>query len=83
MKNLLSIRISSPENLVWEGKGEWVSSINSKGPFDILPMHANFITVVEKHPIKVKGENGKENEYSFDRAVLYTHDNQVSIYVGI
>ncbi len=82
MTPLLSIHIKSPEKTIWEGEGEYVSSVNSQGPFDILPLHANFITIVENHPIKIKSE-GKVTEYNFNRSVIYVHSNNVSIYVNI
>ena len=82
MDTLLSIHIKSPEKTIWEGKGEWISSVNSQGPFDILPMHANFITVVENQSIKVK-TGGKIIEHKFDHAVIYNHNNNISIFVNI
>jgi F0F1-type ATP synthase epsilon subunit len=82
MTDNLKVKINSPENIIWQGEAKWVSSINTNGPFDILPFHANFITVVENKTIKINtGE--KIEEYKYPRAVIYTHKNQVWIYVNI
>jgi F0F1-type ATP synthase epsilon subunit len=82
MQQILSVKINSPEKIIWEGKAKWVSSTNSSGNFDILPYHANFITYVENSPIKVKTEE-KVESYTFSRAVIYNQNNNVSIYVNI
>ncbi len=75
----LSVRVITPEKLIWEGEARSVSSINNEGPFDILPLHTNFITIIENTPIKVD-VRGAVQEYSFSRCVIYAHENKVTIY---
>lgn len=82
MTSLLSVSIHSPEKVVWEGKAQSVSSVNSQGPFDILPFHANFISIIENKPIKIKTPE-KTLEFTFPNAVIYTRTNIVSIYSNI
>jgi F0F1-type ATP synthase epsilon subunit len=84
MAQLIHVRINSPEKLIWEGEAEWVSSENDAGPFDILPLHSNFITFLEKRKIKIKnGTSGNVDEYDFDHSVMYAHSNTVYIYTNI
>lgn len=80
---ILSVKINSPDKVIWEGEASVVSSINSKGPFDILPLHANFITIVENKPIKIKTIEDKLIDFTFPHAVLYIHGNKVLIYTNI
>jgi F0F1-type ATP synthase epsilon subunit len=82
MRTFLNVRILSPEKLVWEGKAHALSSINSQGPFDILPHHANFISLVENQTIKIHTPDGKQ-EFKFEHAVIYTHNNNVQIYTNM
>jgi F0F1-type ATP synthase epsilon subunit len=82
MADQLHVRINSPEKIIWEGDAEWVSSENSQGPFDILPMHANFVSIIEKHDIRVKTAEG-EVKYTFPYSVIYAHSNQVKIYTNL
>ena len=79
MKNILTISINSPDKMIWEGKGTSVSSVNSMGPFDILPQHANFITIIENTPIIIKGLD-KVLEYQFPLCLMYARDNYVYAY---
>lgn len=59
----LNVKILSPTQTIFEGEVLSISSVNSTGKFDILPFHANFITLVQKNPvilrIKKKGDEGK------------------------
>jgi F0F1-type ATP synthase epsilon subunit len=82
MSDLIHVRINSPQKIIWEGDAEWVSSENSQGPFDILPMHANFVSIIENKDIKVKTANGVET-YTFPRSVIYAHSNQVKIFTNL
>lgn len=82
IKALLHVRINSPDKVMWEGEAESMSSVNSEGPFDILPYHANFITVVEGKPIRIKTEK-EIVEFTYQKAIVYIHSNTVSIYVNL
>jgi F0F1-type ATP synthase epsilon subunit len=79
----LTVIINSPDKVIWEGKAEFVSSVNSQGTFDILPMHSNFISIITDKPIKVKPVGNPLVSYDFPRSVIYTHNNSVKIYAKI
>ena len=75
----LTVEINSSEKQIWKGEAKSVSSINIAGPFDILPFHANFITIIENQPIKIVTVT-KTEEFKFVNAVIYTSKNKVFIY---
>ncbi len=78
----IPVRIQTPESLVWEGNALSLSATNSAGPFDILPQHANMITIIEGNPIEVVTTFGTR-KFVFDKAVLAVKDDSVSIYANI
>lgn len=79
-KDKVYVRVASPEKIIWEGGAFAVSSKNSQGKFDILPHHANFLTIVEDQPIKISDKKKVLQEFRFPRALIYNRDNRVSIY---
>jgi F0F1-type ATP synthase epsilon subunit len=81
MTDMIHVRINSPAKVIWEGDADSVSSENSQGPFDILPMHTNFVSFVENKPIIVK-INDKSESYKFERSVIYARENKVNIYTN-
>jgi F0F1-type ATP synthase epsilon subunit len=80
--DILEVIIMNPQTTVWKGEAISITSENERGPFDILPMHANFITLLEKRTLHVN--LGKEKkEFTFDHAVMYCHKNSVLIFSDI
>ena len=79
----LNVRISKATKVVWEGDATAVSSKNADGPFDVLPMHANFLTLIREVPIVVHLKDGTKETYQFKQAVMYVTDDKVKIYTEI
>lgn len=78
----LKVSVKSTLAIIWEGEADSVSSINTQGPFDVLPMHSNFISVIENHPIIVRIGREKK-EYTFSFSVIYAHSNVVDVYTNL
>lgn len=83
MEQLISVHIDSPKETLWEGRAQSVSSVNSRGSFDILPLHATLVTLVEGQTIQIVDEKGKNLKFDFPRSVIFNHDNQVSIFTNL
>lgn len=79
----LHLRIISPKEFILNTDALSVSSKNLQGSFDILPQHANFITLVENSPIIVRIPNQKPLTYQFPLAIILAKENNVDIYTYI
>ena len=80
---LLQVKIISPRQIVFEGPALSVSSKNSCGKFDILPEHANFISLIQKEPIIIQTSGKDSKTYQFDMAVIYTSLDKVNIFTDL
>lgn len=78
----LEVRVSKAASVVWEGRALTVSSKNSKGPFDILPYHTNFITYMENASIRIN-TGSAVREFAFSQAVLHVQNDVVHVYTDI
>lgn len=81
--NTLYLSIFSPNyksNLEFSGYIKSLSSINEKGPFDILPTHENLATVATGM-IVVVDEADKRIEFNVQKAVVDVSDNLVKVFV--
>lgn len=83
MKQLISVQIDSPDQSIWEGNARSVSSVNSAGPFDILPLHATFISLIEDQPITIVNDQGRTLKFSFSHSVVFNQDNKVFIFANL
>ena len=79
----LHVRIISPKELLLDTEANSVSSKNPQGNFDILPQHANFITLVEDNPITVRVRDQKPLVFKYPLAIIVTRENKVDIYTYI
>ena len=78
----LSVTVRARNAEYYNGKAAAVSSINKKGPFDILPRHTHFISLVQNGVIIYKAD-GTTQEIKFSNAVLKAKDDIVEIYIGL
>ena len=83
MQQYLHVTILSPRQTLFEGQALALSSKNSSGKFDILPQHANFITLIENQPITVFLPEKKSLNFEFTVAIIYTAQNLVKIYTDL
>lgn len=79
----LQVSVVSPQEVLYSGEAQSVSSKNSAGNFDILPEHAHFITIIENSPITVRPPEQKEIVFNFPLAIIETIDNQVKIFAQL
>lgn len=75
----LVVTVRSREKILFKGETISLSSVNDRGPFDILAGHENFISIV-KDQVRLN-EDGKE--IPFTTGVLRVQDNTVSVYIGL
>lgn len=78
----LTVEVFSPKGVLWEGVAQAVSSANSQGPFDLLPEHAHFVSLVTKQPIHIVTES-EIKTFTFDTAVIRLLDDKVTIFAEI
>jgi len=80
-EKLLTV-IQDRNTLLFQGEVEAISSFNDKGPFDILPRHANFISIIKKHVV-IHLPRKEEKRIELESGILKVRDNNVEIYLGI
>ena len=68
--------------LLFQGTVEAVSSFNDKGPFDILPQHQNFISLI-KQAVILHFAGKQEKRIELTSGVLKVSSNNVEVYLGI
>lgn len=79
---MLSVLVRDRSGALFEGEAEAISSVNEKGPFDVLPLHANFISLIKRSlTLHLKGEVSQE--VYIQEGVLMVRENKVEIYLGV
>lgn len=78
----LQVVIRDRKGVAWEGEAIVVSSINSVGPFDVLPQHSNFISIIKNRIVVTKPDKSKQ-EFNVGSGVMQVRENKVMIYLGV
>lgn len=81
-KKLIRVLIRSTEDVLFDGDVDRITSFNEVGRFDVYPMHANFISIIEKE-LTLYNNHQKVKELKLERAVMKVKQDIVNIYMGI
>jgi F0F1-type ATP synthase epsilon subunit len=73
--------VLSISEVLFRGEVRAVSSYNVRGAFDILPMHSQFITLIEKELI-LHLDDTQEQRFKVTKGVMHVMNDQVKIFVG-
>lgn len=81
-EDILTLMIRNREEVVFNGQVKNISGINKKGKFDILPKHANFISLVGQ-TLVARLTEGQERIFQVENGVLRVLSNKVEVYLGV
>jgi len=78
----MRVIIRNTETVIFDQQADRVSSFNEVGRFDIFPMHANFISIINQE-VAVYNKNEKLKELKIEQAVMKVKQDLVHIFLGI
>ena len=79
----IHIKIYSPFQTYFDDEAESISAENATGPFDILPQHHNFITLLVPCELDIKASKGGDKKIKINRAVMHVRRNNVTIFLDV
>ncbi len=82
MADSIKVQIFSLKGEVYNGQVMAISSYNETGSFDILPKHANFISII-KEKLILHLDNKEKKEIPMELGVLKHFQDQTKIYLGM
>ena len=78
----IHLRVLTRGELLYEGEVNSLSSINESGKFDVLPKHANFISLIKNHLI-IREQTGDERQIKVEQGILRVFQGRANVYLGI
>lgn len=81
-QDFIVAKVITPDKILFQGNALAISSKNQKGDFDIIPDHANFITVVMEKLVIVAAD-GSQKEYNFSTGIIHLYQGIAQIYLDI
>ncbi len=79
---LIRVIVRDTENVIFDGEVDRVSSFNEVGRFDVYPMHANFISIINQE-ISLYKNGQKIKEIKIEQAIMKVKQDVVHVFLGI
>ena len=80
IKETIRVDIRSRKEKFFQGDAKSVTSLNETGEFDVLPQHANFVTLIRGFVVVDKGLP-TEKRIELDNGVLAAKTDSVDVYL--
>ena len=78
----IHVKVYSPFQTYYDDEANSISAENLTGPFDILPRHYNFITLLVACELDIKSDKG-DKKIAINRGVMHVHRNEVTIFLDV
>lgn len=79
----VSLKIYSPFKVYFDGDSKTVSAESATGPFDILPRHHNFITLLQPCDVRVVLPNDEVESFTIQGGVMHVRADKVVIFLDV
>jgi len=80
---LLHVKVHSPFKTYFEDDVNSISAENGTGPFDILPKHHNFMTLLNPCELVIRKVDGHEIRIRIARGVMHVKDNRAVVFLDV
>ncbi|KKQ24839.1 MAG: hypothetical protein US62_C0013G0011 [Candidatus Woesebacteria bacterium GW2011_GWA1_37_8] len=67
---------------MYQGQVASITSFNKKGKFDVLPQHANFISLIQRSLV-IRDNKGEVSEIKVSNGLMRVKEDRVEVYIGI
>jgi len=78
----LEVEVMGRDRVVYRGEAVSVSSVNGKGKFDILPEHANFITLIGERLV-IRPVMGEVVDVPIRFGLMRVLRGRVEVFLGV
>lgn len=79
----LQVKVHSPFKEYYNGQAFSVSAENDTGPFDILPNHHNFITLLKPCDILIRTPEKGDQKIRISGGIMHVKANQAIVFLDV
>lgn len=78
----MHIKVYSPYKVYFDNEGESISAVNITGPFDILPQHHRFMTLLSACELVIRTKQ-REEKIRISGGLMHVKADQVTVFLDI
>ena len=79
----LTVSARAPFAVYFEGIANVVSAVNSVGPFDVLPGHADFFSVLAPCEVIIERDGEDPVKFEAHNGIITVRDDEVLLFANI
>lgn len=76
------VKVYSPYNTYFDGIAKSISAENDTGPFDILPRHHKFMTLLNPGTLTVRNDE-KVEDLQINRGIMHVKEDRVTVFLDV
>lgn len=81
-KGKMLIKVYAPFKDYFEGPANSITAENDTGPFDILPGHHKFLTLLNACELDIRTDESEE-KIKIDRGVMFVKEDRVTVFLDV
>lgn len=81
-KGQMWVKIYSPFRSYYDALANSISAVNMTGPFDILPGHHKFMTLISACEMDVRNSEGEE-KIKIEQGIMYVKEDRVVVFLDV
>lgn len=78
----MHVKVYAPFKTYFNGVVNSISAVNETGPFDILPKHHNFMTLLIPCDVIVRADQGDE-KFAITRGIMHVKADRVIVFLDV
>ena len=78
----MHVKVYAPFKTYFDGIALSISAVNDTGPFDILPKHHNFMTLINACDILVRTDRGEE-KITVAKGIMHVKADDVIVFLDV
>ena len=83
-KPIMTIKVYSPFKVYYDEESYSISGVNATGPFDVLPHHHNFMTLLSPCELNIRPVNGREEQkVRISGGLMHVKADRVTVFLDI
>lgn len=79
----MRVKVYSPFKIYYDADATSISAENDTGPFDILPRHKNFMTLVHPCELVIRSDGNEDFKIRITRAIMHIKADQVTVFLDV
>lgn len=79
----MHVKIASPYKVYFDSDATSISGENATGPFDILPHHHSFISILKPCELVVQGLTGESNRIRISGGIMHVKADKVQVFLQV